>query len=314
MNSSQFKSSRNTTAQGAADDKIPKFQLYRWFFTLSAKVEPVEPEKSGSGILKGGSINGGVLRALALEARSLNNIFQTIAKEWYFQLEKGENGYIHFQGCFSLKDKEYFSSVKNLLGRDDVHLEPIKNWNASKNYTTKNFTRLLGPWNNKSVWIDTIQDLYPWQDELVNLLKVPCTDNRTIYWYYDRTGCNGKTSLCKYLYVHLGACIFNNGKFNDLAHALPEAPEIVCFNLPRCLEKKVNYSAIEAIKDGLIFSGKYDSRTKVFNSPHVVIMANFPPDYKALSLDRWKVVDLAANGELEGEPSTTLDGIEEVIL
>jgi len=71
------------------------------------------------------------------------------------------------------------------------------------------------------------------------------------------------------------ATVLNNGAFNDIAMALPNDPKIVIFNFSRGLEERVNYNAIEAVKDGLIFSGKYESKTKIFNSPHVVIFCNF---------------------------------------
>ena len=35
---------------------------------------------------------------------------------------------------------------------------------------------------------------------------------------------------------------------------------------------------------------------KLFDSPHVLIFANFPPDFAQLSLDRWVLVDLSGVG------------------
>lgn len=289
-NTSQPKPNGNTDIHLA---KVPKYQLYRWQFTLRSEVEPNELNLQDF-VRKGGMTASAVAYELKLEARRLSSILNDISKEWYMQLEKGEGGtgYIHYQGCFSLKNKEYMAAVKNLLGRNDVHLESAKNWHALKAYCSKSDTRLDGPWSHETKWIKTIESLRPWQEKVVDIIVKPCDDDRKIHWFFDAEGNTGKTSLCKYLLINFGATVVNNGSFSDLAHTLPNDPKIVCFNLPRTLESRVNYSAIEAIKDGMIFSGKYDSHTKVFDSPHVIIMANFMPKLTALSIDRWVVHDL----------------------
>jgi len=291
---SRVKPERNTELAPTDPRRdTPKFQLYKWQFTLKSEIKPNELENDPN--------------RFVAEARHLAETLNDIAKEWYMQLEMGDKSqYLHYQGCLSLKTKEYFQAVKNLLGRNDVHLEGAKNWNALKAYCSKNETRFDGPWSHKTVWLKTITNLFPWQQELVDIISRPCEDDRTIHWFYDKEGNKGKTQLCKYLFVNFGATVVNNGGFSDLAYVLPQDPKIVCFCLPRTLESRVNYSAIEAIKDGLIFSGKYESKTKVFNSPHVVVMANFAPNLGALSLDRWKLYNITDNNlnelEIEQEP------------
>lgn len=247
--------------------------LYRWQFTLkssykndSKQVVPIVPEY-------------------------LATILKEHCKEFYFQLELSEGGYEHYQGCLSLITKHRLGETKNLLGFKKIHLEPVKNWHALVNYSTKLNTRKEGPWSHKSSFIKIIDKLRPWQADLYDELLTEA-DDRTILWIWDPIGKMGKTVLSKYLAIKLGAIVVNNGSFTDLAYVLPDSPKIVIFNLPRQIEGRVNYTAIESIKDGLIFSGKYKSKTKMFNPPHVVIFANFSPDMSALSKDRWLVYSL----------------------
>lgn len=109
-----------------------------------------------------------------------------------------------------------------------------------------------------------------------------------VIWVCDIIGHCGKSSLCKYLQATDPDIItMNNGACKDIACALPENPRAVLFDYTRSLEGRVNYSAIEQVKNGLMFSPKYESRSKIFNSPHVVCFANFLPNYDALSHDRW---------------------------
>lgn len=209
-------------------------------------------------------------------------------KEFHFQHEKGLEGYEHWQGCFSLLHKEYFNTVKNMFGFNKAHLEPAKDWIKCIKYCTKTDTRVKGPYDINTVFLDTPELTKEWQLTLRNELLYP-PDYRKIIWIYDKNGGAGKTDFCLHMYDKYNSVIFNNGRFSDIAFALPRDPKIVIFDLPRTLEERVNYTAIEAIKNGFIFSGKYESGFKRFNKPHVVVMANFEPDYDSLSTDRWDV-------------------------
>ena len=51
---------------------------------------------------------------------------------------------------------------------------------------------------------------------------------------------------------------------------------------------------MESIKNGRVFSAKYESKMKVFDPPHVICFANFEPKREAMSADRWAIVDLEA--------------------
>ncbi|WAR27257.1 MREP-like protein [Mya arenaria] len=101
----------------------------------------------------------------------------------------------------------------------------------------------------------------------------------------------GKTTLAKYLKCVKGAAVFMNGKSADIAHAY-NCEKIVVFDFARCMQEFVNYSIIEAIKNGLIFSPKYEGKSLQFKEPAVIVFANDVPCLKQLSEDRWNLMTI----------------------
>lgn len=263
---SQDKPGGNTITPGPDTRTISKYQCYLWMITLKSDGETT--------------------------ASQLSQELKGFCKKFTFQKEKGEStGYEHWQIFISLKTKEYFGTVKNLFP-SDAHIEPCKNGWKAEQYCKKSDTRIEGPYNEKSTFLKTIDNLYEWQEKLKNILVKDCDDDRVIHWYWDKEGCKGKTAFCKYMLIHHDATIIGNGAMKDIAYVI-DNPKIVLMNITRSSEEHINYGAIESIKDGLIFSAKYESKTKVFNSPHVVVLANFEPKKDMLSKDRWNIVKLS---------------------
>jgi len=131
--------------------------------------------------------------------------------------------------------------------------------------------------------------LRPHQQELADLLDVPA-DDRKIFWVYDPIGNTGKTSLMRH-YLTKGKAISLSGKVADMAHAY-DGQKIVFFDLSRTSSETCSYlyDFAEKLKNGVCFSGKYDSHTKQFAPPHVVFLANFPYPEGVWSADRKKVL------------------------
>lgn len=238
----------------------PKNQLYRWFFTL--KMECLTASQ------------------LSQELKGLG------CKEFTFQGEKGKEGFEHWQGVFSLKNKEYFGTVKNWFP-NSIHLEPCKDWIKARKYCEKSETRIEGPYTEQSIFLEIITKLNTFQQKVVD--DGLFDNDRTIWWYWDEKGGIGKSSFCKWAYVHLKAEVFKNSKSDNIAYAVSNNPKIIIFDLSRSIEGHINYGIIEDLKNGMVFSGKYESRTKVFNSPRIIIFANFEPDTRKMSMDRWNI-------------------------
>lgn len=134
---------------------------------------------------------------------------------------------------------------------------------------------------------------HPWQQKILDDCdKEP--DDRKVNWIVDPAGGGGKTTLIKMLIAKYGldkVLWITGGDTKSIAHAW-KGERIVCFNYSRSLEEAVNYNAIESIKDGLIFSPKFDSGKKLFESPHLIVMSNFEPDQRKLTADRWNITRL----------------------
>lgn len=72
-----------------------------------------------------------------------------------------------------------------------------------------------------------------------------------------------------------------------------EEPDVIVIDLPRSHGGTVSYRFIEEVKNGVLTSTKYDSKTVVLEQMvHIVVFANREPDLAGLSEDRWVVTDL----------------------
>jgi len=127
-------------------------------------------------------------------------------------------------------------------------------------------------------------------------------DDRKILWIYDAKGGAGKTDLANDLMSNHGFKVFGNAKTADVAFAWEG--EHVVFDYSRSQQEHINYGVLEDIKNGRIFSGKYQSTTKLYRRPHTIVFANFLPDWSKMSMDRWDCY------EVKGEALTPVNAYE----
>lgn len=114
-------------------------------------------------------------------------------------------------------------------------------------------------------------------------------NDRQISWVTDHIGGCGKTWLSKYCIATMNAIRFTNGKTKDIAYAYNNEP-LVVFDFSRSNEDRINYQILEDLKNGILFSCKYESRCKIFQPPKIIVMSNFLPDLTKLSKDRWDLI------------------------
>lgn len=134
--------------------------------------------------------------------------------------------------------------------------------------------------------------LRDWQSRLLeDLAGEP--DSRSIKFVIDETGNTGKSYFAAYLEHHRDHVqVMKCGKRDDMAFELDETVKILLIDVSRSSSKFLNYQFLEDVKDGRVFSPKYESHTKRFNSPHLVVMMNEYPDMTALSSDRYQLTVL----------------------
>jgi hypothetical protein len=214
--------------------------------------------------------------------------------------EVGEQGTPHLQGYIEFKTR---MRPMGVFDNKRIHFEKCKGKREDNvTYCSKegNVVYTLG----MPKPIKIITDLYDWQKDIEKLILTE-PDDRTIYWYWEPKGNIGKSQFIKYCIVKHNILYCSGGKHSDLMNLVfncdMEKTNCVMFDVPRANEGHVSYSALESIKNGMVCNTKYETGSKVFNSPHIIVFANFPPaDKEKLSADRWRVINLREN-ELESD-------------
>lgn len=218
------------------------------------------------------------------------------------QEETGEGGTRHLQGYVHFRNQVAFSTIRQWNTR--AHWERARSVANAVAYCSDPAKRTGRIWttgfnvDTRDMRIVLEPNLYEWQRELLQELRGEA-HMRKIIWYCDVEGGTGKTAFARFLVKNMPHTMFvTTGSSKDIAYQIIKSswsPHQVIFNLPRTAEGGMAYGALESLKDGIIFSGKYEGGAKLFPPPHVVVMANFLPDMNKLSQDRWDIRTLLNN-------------------
>lgn len=144
------------------------------------------------------------------------------------------------------------------------------------------------------------KQLRPFQKSLLEMYTLP-GDDRKITVVVDDEGNSGKTALAKSLALR-GEAMIVSGNSKDLLSAVAfwvngdkdtktegKPLKLVIWNVARARQDKLAWGAVEELKDGAFFSGKYKGTQVLMNPPHVWVFMNLMPDMKMLSKDRWNI-------------------------
>lgn len=226
------------------------------------------------------------------------------AKYFIIGKEVGESGTPHLQAYLNFKSPRSWAALKKAM--PSAHIEVAKGTpKQNYEYCSKegDFRTNMNQFEDfkkkmKRLCLDEYKDVEwkPWQQQVIDIITgVPC--KRTIHWFWEPTGNVGKSFLCKYLAIKFGVIICEGKKtdiFNQVLMALEAKKEIkiVLLDVPRTSADYINYGAIEGLKNGMLYSGKYEGGQCIFPSPHVIAFANTEPNKAAMSGDRWNVVEI----------------------
>jgi hypothetical protein len=250
---------------------------------------------------------------------------KAMGKHWCFQQEKGDTGYLHWQGKISLAKRSrpgrihavwkqmyqdgqlpidypsHFAPLSNNAREEEANLQ-----NGQAIYFLKADTRVDGPWKDTDVEIYIPRDIRelmekesfpsPWQQNVIDMLDV--FEVRKVDIIIDKDGGKGKSSLVRYLGCQGKAkkIPFAND-FKDVMRMVMDMPtqKMYFIDMPRAIGKErlyQLYGAIEEIKGGYAFDDRYSFKDKYFDPPRVIVITNTAPDLNLLSADRWKLWEI----------------------
>lgn len=135
--------------------------------------------------------------------------------------------------------------------------------------------------------------LTQWQQSFLDKINSPVRAGK-VHFYVDPVGHAGKTHMTKYLlHNYPGVQILKPAKINDMAYIYDQhICKIFVLDVPRGDHEKIQYGFLESVCDGLIISGKYESRTKYFVPPHVIVFMNEHPNREALTQERYVITEI----------------------
>jgi len=135
-------------------------------------------------------------------------------------------------------------------------------------------------------------DLRPWQITLKAKLESPA-DRRKVIFVVDEVGNCGKSWFAHYYASVIGeSCqVMLPGRKADMAYALRPCLKILFLDAPRSKQGEfIQYDFLEDLKNGYVFSTKYESRVRTYEPMHVVVNMNEMPDRSKLSEDRYDIM------------------------
>lgn len=133
--------------------------------------------------------------------------------------------------------------------------------------------------------------LRQWQHSLYDTLRSDPSP-RKILMGVDPDGGVGKSTFSRWLCNELDVQLLAPAKGADLAFAIKPS-RVYIIDVPRAAVEYVPWAMIEQIKNGCVFSSKYQSGMKCFAIPHVVLFLNDHPPAGVFSADRISLFDFA---------------------
>lgn len=249
----------------------------------------------------------------------LKILLKSIAKKWVFQLEKTEDGYVHYQGRVSLHTKMtgvgFWNEIKEVAGLNKMswsvtYTETHRTNNF--NYVMKDLTRIEGPWTDKDkdeyipVHYRNIE-FKQWQKDAMVVMEQDKGNDRTINCIIDTKGNTGKSTWAALMELRHGG--IDLPPINDSKELLQmlcdicsdgelRSPSPICIDIPRAVEKKhlkAIYAGCEQIKKGKLYDPRHHFKKWWIDTPSVWVFTNEEPNCEWVSRDRWRFYKIEGN-------------------
>lgn len=272
--------SQKSQEMGSGNTKTPSTRSRKWVFTLNNYTEK--------------------------EFILTEKFCKVLCKNYRIGKEKGEKGTPHLQGFFEFKNQITFNSLKKKISQisSKFHIEKMKGTvKQNINYCEKEGDYLRPLTFQEKIVEKILKNEYnnitwkTWQKNILDMLeKEP--DNRQINFIVDEEGNKGKSFLCKYIVMKFKDVIICDGKKDNVFHQVFKKmenevePKIILLDVPRTNLEYLNYGVIEQLKNGFIYSGKYEGGQCIFSIPHIVIFMNENPIEKKFSVDRYNIIKI----------------------
>lgn len=220
----------------------------------------------------------------------------------HVEVAKGDEA-SNFTYCSKDGDYEEFGSRSSSGRRSDLEdfKTAVKDGCYCKKRLTEDFTevcakypRFVAEYIRLQVPVPDIpmHPLTEWQQDL-NQRLIHEPDDRKVIFVVDYKGNKGKSWFAKYyMTLHDNAYLGRPGKHADMAFQLPDHMRVFFLDCTRQKLEYMPYTFLEELKDGMVFSSKYESCIRRYPNLHVVVLMNQDPDMSALSADRYDIITL----------------------
>jgi len=203
---------------------------------------------------------------------------------------------------------EEFGQIPDGTGQGKRNdFEEFKTWvleqptKPTAGQVAQNYASLFIKYGRIMEWVDRVYpppvlvtgEPRPWQQRLEETL-IQDADDRKVIFVVDPIGGCGKSWFVRWFVSgngELTQCL-SVGKRDDLAYAIDESKRVFLFDVPRSQSEYLQYSVLEQLKNRMIFSPKYGSRTKILShNAHVVVFMNEEPK-DCMTADRYEIIRL----------------------
>lgn len=205
--------------------------------------------------------------------------------KWVYAVEKGRGGYKHIQCRF--RTNKAFEDIRRAL--ICAHIEEASDtWE----YEKKDGKYMTGDDNHEILKLryGKLTKVQKWA-----LDALETTNDREVMVWVDPEGNSGKTWLTAHLWEKGQACycpptLSTPKELISWVHSAYNKEPFIIIDVPRTWKwDEALYTAIETIKDGLVYDPRYSAHMRNIRGVKVMCMTNTMPKLSKLSEDRWVI-------------------------